>query len=83
MKSVTISLDEDTYNRALLLATKRGATVPDLVKSVLAGLNSAGPNEAEGLKKRERTLRARIASFSAAHRISREAVHERDVRIGQ
>jgi len=52
-------------------------SVSALVKQYLTQLGS-GETETERLKRQERELRARIAGFRAADRLSRNEVHRRD-----
>ena len=58
-------------------AAEQDTSVSALIARFLADL-AAGENEAERLEREERVLRARITSFCAADRLSREDLHERD-----
>lgn len=77
VKNVTVSLDEGTYRRARILAAERGTSLSSLVRDYLRALGS-GESEAERLRRAERDLRARITSFRATNRISRDELHARD-----
>jgi hypothetical protein len=76
VKNITVSLDDETYRRARMVAAERDTSVSALVKEFLVGLG-AGESEAERLKRQERALRARITSFRASDRISRDELHRR------
>ena len=76
MKNITVSVDDETYRRARVKAAEQDTSVSALVKRFLAEL-AATESDAERLKREERQLRARITTFSAADRLSREDIHER------
>lgn len=77
MKNITVSVDEDTYRRARVVTAARDRSLSALVREFLQTL-AAGESQMERLKREERTLRERIDQFSAADRLTREAVHARD-----
>jgi hypothetical protein len=76
MKNITVSVDDETYRRARIKAAEQDTSVSALVKRFLMELSS-GESDNERLKREERELRARITSFSAGDRLSREDAHER------
>jgi plasmid stability protein len=76
MKNVTVSMDDDTYRRARIRAAEVGTSVSALVRAYLNTLGTQ-ETEAERLKRQEAALRARITSFRAADRLSRDEVHGR------
>jgi len=76
VKNITVSLDEDTYRRARIIAAQRDTSVSALVKRYLTEL-AAGESESERLKREERALRDRIVKFRAADRLPRDALHDR------
>jgi uncharacterized protein YdaU (DUF1376 family) len=76
VKNVTVSLDDETYRRARMVAAQRDTSVSALVKRFLQQLGSE-ETETERLKREERALRERITAFRAADRISRDDVHRR------
>ena len=76
MKNVTVSLDDDTYRRARVLAAQRDTSLSALVKEFLVSLG-AGETESERLKRKEHELRERIVSFRAGDRLSRDELHDR------
>jgi hypothetical protein len=74
MKNITVSLDDDTYRRARMIAAQRDTSVSALVKQFLLELAS-GESETERLKRQERELRERITDFDGSDRLSRDDVH--------
>ena len=76
MKNLTVSLDDDTYRRARMIAAERDTSVSALVKRFLVELAS-GESEFERLKREERELREQITEFSASDRLSRDEVYDR------
>jgi cell division protein FtsB len=77
MKTITVSVDDETYRRASLRAAQRGTSVTALVGQYLTEL-AASECDFEQLKREEQELRARIRGFNGGDRLSRDAVHERD-----
>jgi len=76
VKNITVSLDDDTYRRARIVAAQRDTSVSALVKRYLTEL-AAGESESERLKREERALRERIEAFRAADRLPRDALLDR------
>jgi hypothetical protein len=76
MKNITVSLDDETYRRARVIAAQRETSVSALVRRFLVDL-AAGESEVERLKREERELRQRITFFRASDRLSRDEVHDR------
>ena len=76
MKNLTVSLDDEIYRRARVIAAQRDTSVSALVKQFLTSL-AAGETEFERLKREERELREQITNFSASDRLSRDEVHDR------
>ena len=77
MKNITVSIDDQTYRHARIVAAERGTSVSALVKQFLAGLAKGGDRN-EQLKRAERALREEITRFSAGDRLSRDDAHERE-----
>jgi uncharacterized protein YdaU (DUF1376 family) len=77
MKNITVSLDDETYRRARVIAAERDTSVSALVKQFLVELAS-GESETERLKREERALRERIVDFDASDRLSRDDAHRRN-----
>jgi len=78
MKNITVSLDDETYRRARMIAAQRDTSVSALVKRFLLELGS-GETEAERLKREERELRMGITAFRASDRLCRDDLHRRGV----
>ena len=76
MKNVTVSLDDDTYRRARMIAAERDTSISALVKDFLVRLGS-GESQVERLKREERALRESITSFRASDKQSRDELHDR------
>jgi len=76
MKNITVSLDDETYRRARMIAAQRDTSVSALVKRFLIELAS-GETRFERLKRQERELRERVTAFRASDQLSREEVHTR------
>jgi hypothetical protein len=76
MRNITVSLDDDTYRRARMIAAQRDTSVSALVKQFLLEIAS-GESETERLKRQERELRERVTDFDASDRLSRDDVHRR------
>mgnify|MGYP001765792525 CR=1 FL=1 len=79
MKNITVSLDDETHRRARIKAAELGVSVSALVKRYLTELGSS-ENEFERLKREELALRDQITAFSAANRLPRDDIYERDSR---
>lgn len=77
MKNITVSIDDETYRRARMKAAEQDTSVSALVRRFLSEL-AAVESDTERLKREERELRARINSFTAGNRLSRDDAHERD-----
>ena len=76
MRNLTVSLDDETYRRARIIAAERDTSVSALVKRFLVELAS-GESEFERLKREERELREQITDFSASDRLSRDELYDR------
>jgi hypothetical protein len=76
MKNITVTLDDETYRRARMIAAQRDTSVSALVRQFLVDLAS-GESRTERLKREERALRERITEFRAGDRLSRDEVHGR------
>ena len=76
MKKITVTVDDETYRRARIKAAERDTSVSALVKRFLTEL-AIGESDTERLRREERALRERIATFRAADRMPREDLHKR------
>jgi len=77
MKNITVSVDEDVYRRAQVKAAERDTSVSALVKEFLVELASEEPSSLK-LEREQRELRARIRTFTASNRLSRDEAHRRE-----
>ena len=75
VKNITVSLDDETYRRARIMAAEQDTSVSALVRGFLTDL-AAGEIENERLERQERVLRERI-SLSRRRPLSRDAVYRR------
>jgi hypothetical protein len=76
MRNITVSVEDEVYKRARILAAERDTSLSALVKAYLEQI-SATESETERLKRAEREIRSRIKGFSAGDRISRDELHNR------
>jgi hypothetical protein len=76
MKNLTVSLDDETYRRARMIAAERDTSVSALVKGFLTRL-TAGETEFERLKQLEEETRAKITNFSASENLQRDELYDR------
>ena len=76
MKNITVSLDDETYRRARILAAEQGASVSALVRRFLTEV-AAGGSESQRLQGQENELRQRIGAFRARDRLERDELHRR------
>lgn len=76
MKNITVTVDDETYRRARIKAAEQDTSISALVKRFLTEL-AVGESDTERLKREERALRDRIATFRAADRMPREDLHKR------
>jgi hypothetical protein len=77
MKNITVSVHDEVYRRARIKAAERDTSVSALVKDFLVELSS-DESGASRLQREERELRARISTFTAGNRLSRNDAHGRD-----
>lgn len=77
MKYITVSLDDEAFRRAEVAAVQLDTSVSALVKRFPSEV--LAENSFDLLVRRERELRDRITSFSAADRLTRDGINERTV----
>ncbi|MBS0638292.1 MAG: hypothetical protein JSS43_00380 [Proteobacteria bacterium] len=77
MPNITVTVDEDTYRNARVAAASKGTSVSALVRQYLTELG-AGESEFERLKRLEKEMAAKVKSFSASDRLSRDEIHRRN-----
>ena len=76
MKNITVSLDDETYRRARIIAAERDTSVSALVKRFLTEL-AAGETEFERLKRLEQEIRDKITDFRASENVPRDELYDR------
>jgi predicted CopG family antitoxin len=76
MKNITVTVDDETYRRARIKAAAEDTSVSAVVKRFLTEF-AAAETQFEQLKREEAELRAKIETFRAADRLSRDEVHSR------
>jgi plasmid stability protein len=77
MKNITVSIDDETHRRARIRAAEVGTSLSAAVREFL--ISFAGEEtEFERRKRLQDQTLASIGSFSAADRLSRDEVHERE-----
>jgi hypothetical protein len=79
MKNITVSVDDETYRRARIRAAELDTSVSALVRDYLAKLaqRESEHDRFERLKREEAEVRARIKGFSAADRLPRDELYDR------
>ena len=81
MKNITVSVEDEVYHRARVRAAERRTSVSAIVRKILKDL-AAEETESERLKRLEREtldrIRARGGEFSAANRLTRDQLHDRN-----
>lgn len=76
MKNLTVSLDDETYRRARMIAAERDTSVSALVKRFLLDLTSP-ETEFERLKREEQEIREQITEFRASENVPRDDLYDR------
>lgn len=81
MKNITVSVEDEVYHRARVRAAEQRTSVSAIVRKVLKEM-SAEETESERLKRLEKEtldrIRARGGKFSAADRLTRDQIHDRN-----
>jgi plasmid stability protein len=76
VKNITISVDDEVYRRARILAAQKDTSVSALVRDFLVQV--AGQEDTvDRLKRLQEQTRKKIKTFRAADRLDRTATHER------
>jgi plasmid stability protein len=80
MKNITVSVEDDLYHRARVRAAEKRSTVSAMVREFLTRLVEEEPSFAR-LQREQNDIIARIrathAGFSAAERLKRDDIHDR------
>lgn len=77
MKNITVSVDDEVYQRARIRAAEMSTSVSAMVKRFLIQVTSE-ETDWERRKRLERETIAAITTFRAGDRLDRSEVHERD-----
>jgi len=77
VKNITVSVPDEVYRQARIRAAEAGTSVSALVRNHLEQMVAEG-TEFERLKRLQDEVIDSIHSFSAADRLSRDEVHDRD-----
>ena len=76
MKNITVSIDEDTYRRARIVAAERNSSVSRLVRDYLRHLATSQGSESDDASALFAAL-DKAKGFHARKRMSRSETHER------
>lgn len=76
MKNITISVDDDLYRRARILAAEEDTTVTEMLRAFLEQRTRRKEEFARLLKLQDDTL-AQIRGLDPAENLSRDELHER------
>jgi hypothetical protein len=77
VKNITVSLPDEDYRRARVLAAQRDTSVSALVREFLMSL-SEGESDIARRKRLQNEVISSIRAFRASDRLDRDAVHDRD-----
>lgn len=84
MKNITLSINEETYRQSRIKAAEAGTSVSALVRAFLTRLVQGQSTETDfdRLKRLQdetiALIRANHPGFSAADRLTRDQIHDRD-----
>jgi hypothetical protein len=76
VRNITVSVDDETYKRARIVAAEQDTSVSALVKTYLIQL-ATQESEFDRLKRLEQEIRDQILSFNASDRLTRDELHDR------
>lgn len=76
VKNITVSLDDDIYRRARVVAAERDTSVSALVRDFLISLGEEETDFARRKRLQDEVLRS-IVDFRAGDRLSRSDAHDR------
>ena len=76
MKNITVSVDEETYRKARIMAAERNSSVSRLVRDYLRSLAMARADDSESAAALFAAL-DKAKGFRAGKRLSREESHAR------
>jgi hypothetical protein len=78
VKNITVSVPDDVYRDAKIIAAERGGSVSALVSDYLRSLSERS-HEFARLEAQQKQVQSEIKHFRARDRLSREEVHGRAV----
>jgi uncharacterized protein YdaU (DUF1376 family) len=76
VKNITVSLDDDAYRRARVVAAERDTSVSALVRAFLISLGDEETDFERRKRLQDEVLRS-IVAFRANERLTRDAAHDR------
>jgi hypothetical protein len=77
VKNVTISIPDEAYRDARIYAAENNTSVSALVREIMVNLRAQHERFRHLMRQQNETI-ASIGSFSAADRLTRDEVHDRD-----
>jgi hypothetical protein len=77
VKNITVSLPDDAYRRARIIAAERDISVSALVRGFLMHLGE-GESDSERGKRLQKEVLATVRRFRAGDRLNRDQVHDRN-----
>lgn len=77
MRNVTLSLDEETFRRARILAAERGQSLSALVRDLLGSLTAPARDAQTDLARVFAVLDQSPAKFAAGKRVGRDKLYAR------
>jgi plasmid stability protein len=78
VKNITVSVPDEVYRQARILAAERNTSVSALVREFLVQVGEQREGQKEPLRETIDSIRKAHPDFSAADRLSRDQVHDRD-----
>ena len=80
MKNITVSVPDEVYRRARVVAAEAGRSVSSMVTEYLTSMSEDKDAEFDRLLKQQDRVIRRIEGFSAGDRLSRDELHDRTIR---
>jgi plasmid stability protein len=77
--NITVSVPDDVYREARIIAAERGSSVSALVAEYLRSLSERA-QQFTRLESQQRQVQAEITRFRARDRLTRDEIHDRAVR---
>ena len=77
VKNITVSLTDDAYRHARIVAAERDTSVSALVRGFLMHLGE-GETDSECGKRLQKEVLATVRQFRAGDRLTRDQVHDRN-----